>query len=167
VNEHFLSSALDALRTAGAKITIKDQNITAEYVSELQPLKLITAPFPGFPTDMQAQFMALLTQARGTSMLTETIFENRFMHVPELARLGAKITIRGNQAFIEGPTPLTAATVMATDLRASASLIIAGLAAKGETLIRRVYHLDRGYEQLEKKLSKIGATVYREKESNG
>ncbi len=108
--------------------------------------------------------MALLCLADGTSTITETIFENRFMHVPELSRLGAKIKIQGNQAFVDGPVQFSGAIVMATDLRASASLIIAGLAAKGETLIRRVYHLDRGYEHIENKLSKLGAEIYRENE---
>jgi UDP-N-acetylglucosamine 1-carboxyvinyltransferase len=162
INESFLKSALDYLREAGGKVSATANSITAEYVGELKPIEMSTAPFPGFPTDMQAQFMAMLTQAKGTSCITETIFENRFMHVPELIRLGAKVTIKGNQAFIDGPAPLTGATVMATDLRASASLIIAGLAAKNETIIRRIYHLDRGYEHIEQKLSKLGAQIFRE-----
>jgi UDP-N-acetylglucosamine 1-carboxyvinyltransferase len=113
---------------------------------------------------MQAQFMALLTQANGESVISETIFENRFMHVPELTRLGAKIDIKGNEATVKGPVSLSGALVMATDLRASASLIIAGLIAKGETIIRRIYHLDRGYEHIEQKLIKLGAEIYREHE---
>ncbi|NDF16059.1 UDP-N-acetylglucosamine 1-carboxyvinyltransferase, partial [bacterium] len=128
------------------------------------PISLETRPFPGFPTDMQAQFMALLTQAQGDSRISETIFENRFMHVPELARLGARIRVQGHEAIVNGPASLTGATVMATDLRASASLIIAGLAARGETIVRRIYHLDRGYESIEKKLSLLGADVVREEE---
>jgi len=164
ISADFMQSALDFLSQAGAKISSTKDSITAEYVKELTPLNIVTEPFPGFPTDMQAQFMALLTQANGKSIISETIFENRFMHVPELIRLGAKIKIKGNEATIEGPVKLTGATVMATDLRASACLIIAGLAAKGETFIKRVYHLDRGYEQIEQKLSQIGAKIYREKD---
>lgn len=164
ISPDFMTVALDFLTKAGAKIITSQNSITAEYVKELSPLEIVTEPFPGFPTDMQAQFMALLTQAKGESRISETIFENRFMHVPELSRLGAKIKIKGNEAMVSGPIHLTGAIVMATDLRASASLIIAGLAAKGETIIRRVYHLDRGYEQLESKLSKLGANIVREKD---
>jgi len=164
ISAEFMQSALDFLSLAGAKISSTSNSITAEYMKELSPLTITTEPFPGFPTDMQAQFMALLTQAKGESKISETIFENRFMHVPELIRLGAKIKIKGNEAVVTGPVSLTGATVMATDLRASACLIIAGLAAKGETFIKRVYHLDRGYEQIEQKLSKLGAKIYREKD---
>ncbi len=159
-----LESALDLLKKSGANISSTVNSITAEYLGELKPIHITTEPFPGFPTDMQAQFMALLTQANGKSTISETIFENRFMHVPELTRLGAKIEIKGNEAIIHGPSSLSGATVMATDLRASASLIIAGLVAKGETIIRRIYHLDRGYEQIEQKLEKLGAQIYREYE---
>ncbi len=120
-----------------------------------------TEPFPGFPTDLQAQFMALMTMAKGTSRIRETIFENRFMHVQELARLGAHIRLDGDVAIVEGVAKLTGAPVMATDLRASVSLVIAGLAAEGETMINRVYHLDRGFEALEAKLSRCGAHVER------
>jgi UDP-N-acetylglucosamine 1-carboxyvinyltransferase len=120
-----------------------------------------TQPFPGFPTDLQAQFMALMTMAKGTSVIRETIFENRFMHVQELARLGADITLHGDTATIKGVKGLTGAPVMATDLRASVSLVIAGLMAEGETMINRVYHLDRGFEQLEQKLSRCGAQIER------
>ena len=162
IDASYLQSALDLLAQAGGKITSAENTITAEHVKELTHVSFTTEPFPGFPTDMQAQMMALLTQAKGNSIISETIFENRFMHVPELARLGARISIKGNQATVEGPTPLSGATVMATDLRASASLILAGLAAKGETLLRRIYHLDRGYEQIEQKLSQLGAKVVRE-----
>ena len=164
ISAGFMSTALDFLRSAGAKISETPTSITAEYIQDLSPLNITTEPFPGFPTDMQAQFMALLTQANGNSKISETIFENRFMHVPELIRLGAKIKIKGNEAEVIGPALLTGATVMATDLRASASLIIAGLAAKGETIIRRIYHLDRGYEQIEQKFSKLGAKIFRELE---
>ena len=121
----------------------------------------MTAPFPGFPTDLQAQFMALLTKAKGRSRITETIFENRFMHVQELARLGAHIQLDGDTAVVEGVERLTGAPVMATDLRASVSLVIAGLAAEGETMVQRVYHLDRGFEKLEEKLSRCGAEIER------
>src|SRR6185312_2178903 len=127
----------------------------------LDPLTLSTAPFPGFPTDMQAQFMAMLALADGASVLTETIFENRYMHVPELARMGADIQVRGRTAVVRGVSELIGAPVMATDLRASMSLILAGLAAEGETQVQRVYHLDRGYERLEEKLSAVGADIER------
>ena len=164
IHEGMMKSALEVLKKMGAKIECQKNSITAEYHQELKSVNITTEPFPGFPTDMQAQFMALLSVARGTSLITENIFENRFMHVPELNRLGAKISIKGNQSSVEGPCAFTGATVMATDLRASASLIIAGLAARGETLIRRIYHLDRGYEQIEQKLSKLGAKITRETE---
>ncbi|MEM8663324.1 MAG: UDP-N-acetylglucosamine 1-carboxyvinyltransferase, partial [Pseudomonadota bacterium] len=120
-----------------------------------------TAPYPGFPTDLQAQFMALMTSGKGTSRITETIFENRFMHVQELARLGAKISLNGQTATVEGVSALKGAPVMATDLRASVSLVIAGLAAEGETEVNRIYHLDRGFEHLEQKLSRCGAQISR------
>jgi UDP-N-acetylglucosamine 1-carboxyvinyltransferase len=123
----------------------------------------MSAPHPGFPTDMQAQFLVLMTTAKGESVISETIFENRMMHVPELQRMGADIALRGNTAVVSGPAPLAGASVMATDLRASASLIIAGLAADGETEVRRVYHLDRGYERIEAKLSALGASIERVK----
>ena len=126
-----------------------------------QPVDVTTAPFPGFPTDLQAQFMALMTRAEGTSEIRETIFENRFMHVQELARLGADIRLDGQKATVTGVERLTGAPVMATDLRASVSLVIAGLAAEGETIVNRVYHLDRGFERLEEKLSACGAEIER------
>jgi UDP-N-acetylglucosamine 1-carboxyvinyltransferase len=122
---------------------------------------VVTAAFPGFPTDLQAQFMALATQARGASTVKETIFENRFMHVPELLRMGADVAVEGNVAIVRGATGLTGAPVMASDLRASAGLVLAGLCAEGSTEIRRIYHLDRGYEQLEERLSALGAAVRR------
>ena len=164
INENFMKSPLSLLKESGVLISSTENSITAEYVKPLLPLRITTEPFPGFPTDMQAQFMALLTQANGESVISETIFENRFMHVPELTRLGAKIDIKGNEATVKGPVSLSGAIVMATDLRASASLIIAGLIAKGETIIRRIYHLDRGYEHIEQKLIKLGAEIYREHE---
>jgi UDP-N-acetylglucosamine 1-carboxyvinyltransferase len=128
---------------------------------KLKPLAVSTAPYPGFPTDMQAQFMAMLTVAEGRSFLEETIFENRYMHVPELRRMGADIEVHGRSAIVNGGTALTGAQVMATDLRASMSLVLAGLAAEGETEVLRVYHLDRGYERLEEKLQAVGATIER------
>ncbi len=127
----------------------------------LKPLTLSTAPFPGFATDMQAQFMAMQLVAEGASVFTETIFENRYMHVPELTRMGAHIDVRGRTAVVHGPARLVGAQVMATDLRASMSLILAGLAAEGETQVNRVYHLDRGYERLEEKLQAVGADIER------
>ncbi|MFN7185772.1 MAG: UDP-N-acetylglucosamine 1-carboxyvinyltransferase, partial [Alphaproteobacteria bacterium] len=127
----------------------------------LTPLDITTDPYPGFPTDMQAQMMTILTQAEGDSAISETIFENRFMHVPELARMGANITVSGHTATVHGPTPLKGAPVMATDLRASVSLVIAALGAEGETTISRIYHLDRGYERLEEKLAHCGALIQR------
>ena len=127
----------------------------------LDPVNVSTAPFPGFPTDLQAQFMALMARSRGTSEIRETIFENRFMHVQELARLGADIRLDGQKATVRGVERLTGAPVMATDLRASVSLVIAGLAAEGETIVNRVYHLDRGFERLERKLSDCGAEIER------
>ena len=162
ITADYLGTSLDTLREIGARVEVLKDSIRVSSTGALSPVRIETKPFPGFPTDMQAQFMALLTQARGESTFIETIFENRFMHVPELARLGARIKIQGNQALVQGPSPLSGAVVMATDLRASASLIIAGLAAKGETQIRRIYHLDRGYEQIEQKLSKLGADILRE-----
>ena len=132
-----------------------------EASGPLGPVTLSTAPYPGFATDMQAQFMAMLCKADGASVLTETIFENRYMHVPELARMGADIQVHGRTAVVKGVDRLVGAPVMATDLRASMSLILAGLAAEGETAVARVYHLDRGYERLEEKLSAVGADIER------
>ncbi|MFC1567096.1 UDP-N-acetylglucosamine 1-carboxyvinyltransferase, partial [bacterium] len=122
-------------------------------------------PYPGFPTDMQAQWMALMCMAKGSSIITETVFENRFMHVGELQRMGANIKIRGNSVFVEGGVKLSGAQVMATDLRASAALVLAGLVAKGKTEVHRIYHIDRGYENIETKLRELGATIRRIKES--
>ncbi len=158
-----LQFVIDVLRKMGANIETTDDKIIV-YKSDLKGCQVDTAPFPGFPTDAQAQLIALCTQVKGISVITENIFENRFMHVPELVRLGADITLRGKIAVIEGGNPLTAAPIMCTDLRASAALIIAALATKGETELQRVYHLDRGYEKLEEKFSQLGAKIKRVKE---
>jgi len=157
-----LESALDTLRLAGAEITQTETGLrVVRNGNGIQPVDITTEPFPGFPTDLQAQFMALMTRSSGVSHITETIFENRFMHVQELARLGARISLSGQMARVEGVGRLTGAPVMATDLRASVSLVIAGLAAEGETMVNRVYHLDRGFERLEEKLTRCGAVVER------
>jgi UDP-N-acetylglucosamine 1-carboxyvinyltransferase len=156
-----MAAILESLNDAGMTIGVEDRGIRVKADGQLRPLTLSTAPFPGFPTDMQAQFMAMLALADGASVLTETIFENRYMHVPELARMGADIQVRGRTAVVRGVSELIGAPVMATDLRASMSLIIAGLAAKGETEVNRVYHLDRGYERLEVKLQGVGADIER------
>ncbi|MEH3100019.1 UDP-N-acetylglucosamine 1-carboxyvinyltransferase [Sphingomonas adhaesiva] len=157
-----MGATLDALREAGVGIEERRHSILVTSDGRLRPLTLSTAPYPGFATDMQAQFMAMLCKAAGASMLTETIFENRYMHVPELARMGADIQVRGRTAMVRGVDRLVGAPVMATDLRASMSLIIAGLVADGETSVSRVYHLDRGYERLEEKLSAVGADIERD-----
>lgn len=156
-----LDATLQKLREAGAKIECSDDTISLEMGARPAAVGVRTAPYPGFATDMQAQFMALDTVASGTSVITENIFENRFMHALELQRLGADIAIQGNTAVVRGVDKLQGATVMATDLRASASLVIAGLVAEGETVIDRIYHLDRGYESLEQKLASLGARVER------
>jgi len=157
-----LRAALDVLAEAGVDIAATNAGIrVARNGAGIVPVDVTTAPFPGFPTDLQAQFMALMTRAKGTSRLTETIFENRFMHVQELVRLGARIHLDGETATIEGPCELKGAPVMATDLRASVSLVIAALAAEGETMVNRVYHLDRGFERLEDKLAACGAQIAR------
>ena len=157
-----LQSALDVLTQTGVTITPTNQGIrVTRNGAGLEPVEVSTAPFPGFPTDLQAQLMALMTRAGGTSRITETIFENRFMHVQELVRLGAHIHLNGESATIEGVKHLTGAPVMATDLRASVSLVIAGLAAQGETMVNRVYHLDRGFERVEDKLARCGAAIER------
>jgi UDP-N-acetylglucosamine 1-carboxyvinyltransferase len=156
-----LGATLEKLREAGAKISLAGDAIEVEMAGRPQSVSLTTAPYPGLATDMQAQFMALDCVAGGTGQITETIFENRFMHALELQRLGADIAIHGNTATVTGVERLQGAKVMATDLRASASLVVAGLVAQGETLIDRIYHLDRGYEALEKKLSGLGAKIVR------
>lgn len=157
-----LQSALDTLRQTGTDITETAEGIKVyRNGNGIAPVDVTTEPFPGFPTDLQAQFMALMTRAGGQSRITETIFENRFMHVQELARLGAQISIDGRTASVDGVSTLRGAPVMATDLRASVSLVIAGLAAEGETTVNRVYHLDRGFERLEDKLTRCGAQIER------
>ena len=162
IGPDLLTEALEALERAGASISSDNRGIRVKRNGAgILPVDVSTAPFPGFPTDLQAQFMALMTRARGSSRITETIFENRFMHVQELARLGARIRLEGDTAIVEGVERLRGAPVMATDLRASVSLVIAALAAEGETTVNRVYHLDRGFERLEQKLSACGADIER------
>ena len=156
-----LEAVLDQLRWAGVALRVEGSSIHVDPSPDLVGRDLNTQPYPGFPTDMQAQYMALATQARGPSVIAETIFERRFMHVGELQRMGADISIVGRTAVVKGPNRLTGAQVMATDLRASASLVIAGLAAEGVTVVDRVYHLDRGYEPMESKLRALGADVER------
>jgi UDP-N-acetylglucosamine 1-carboxyvinyltransferase len=156
-----MQATLNALAQCGLMIEFHNRGIKVSSDGNLRPLALSTAPFPGFATDMQAQFMAMLCLAKGDSFLEETIFENRYMHVPELRRMSADIDIHGRSAIVHGVERLTGASVMATDLRASMSLVLAGLAAEGETEVLRVYHLDRGYERLEEKLSAVGATIER------
>jgi UDP-N-acetylglucosamine 1-carboxyvinyltransferase len=156
-----LDATLAKLREAGARIAVAGEAIEIEMDRRPEPVSLRTAPYPGLATDMQAQFMTLATIARGTATITETIFENRFMHALELQRLGADISIQGNTAVVKGVERLQGASVMATDLRASAGLVIAGLVAEGETVVDRIYHLDRGYEGLEKRLAALGASIER------
>ncbi len=157
-----LRNVLDVLEQTGARITEEEGGIRVyRNGNGIRPVDVTTDPFPGFPTDLQAQFMALMSRAGGTSRIRETIFENRFMHVQELARLGAHIRLEGDGAYVDGVDGLKGAPVMATDLRASACLVIAGLAAEGETTINRVYHLDRGFEALETKLGRCGAQIER------
>ena len=157
-----LTGALNALEQAGARLTPTNEGLrVSRNGAGIAPVDISTAPFPGFPTDLQAQFMALMTRAKGSSRITETIFENRFMHVGELTRFGARIRLDGDAAVVDGVLKLRGAPVMATDLRASVSLVIAALAAEGETIVNRVYHLDRGFEHLEHKLSQCGADVQR------
>ena len=156
-----LDSVFAAMQQAGVKIEAKDGGLTISAEDGLVGVDVMTEPFPGFPTDMQAQWMALMATADGASMITETIFENRFMHVPELTRFGADVNVHGSSAIVRGRKALSGAPVMATDLRASSSLILAGLAAEGETLVNRIYHLDRGYERLEEKLGACGARIER------
>ncbi|MRR50668.1 MAG: UDP-N-acetylglucosamine 1-carboxyvinyltransferase [Rhodocyclaceae bacterium] len=159
----YLDVVIDKLMDAGCEVESSRDAIRLKAPARLQSVSIRTSPYPAFPTDMQAQFMAINAVAEGTAVIRETIFENRFMHAVELIRLGADIKIDGNSAFVKGVAKLNGATVMATDLRASASLVIAGLAAEGETLVDRIYHLDRGYEKLEQKLAGLGACVRRVK----
>jgi len=157
-----LQNALDALARTGTTVTAEEAGLRiVRNGAGIAPVDVTTAPFPGFPTDLQAQFMGLMTRSEGVSRITETIFENRFMHVQELARLGARIRLDGDTAIVEGVRRLKGAPVMATDLRASVSLVIAGLAAEGDTTVHRVYHLDRGFERLEQKLVACGAQIER------
>jgi UDP-N-acetylglucosamine 1-carboxyvinyltransferase len=156
------------MEEAGVEVErLNDGVKIARNGARLQAVDLETDPFPGFATDLQAQFMALMTTAEGESVIRETIFENRFMHAPELARLGADITVQGGEARVRGVGQLNAAPVMATDLRASVSLVIAGLAAEGQTTVSRIYHLDRGFERLEEKLGACGAEIRRVKDADG
>ena len=158
---HILQTEINVLRKIGAKITTKKNEIKIVGNKKIKNTNIKTAPYPGFPTDLQAQIMVLLCKANKKSSIKEDIFENRFMHVAELNRMGAQIIIKGNRAIIEGNTKFAGAELMATDLRASVSLILAALAAKGRSVINRIYHLDRGYENLEKKLKKVGAKIKR------
>ncbi len=158
--EH-LGATVRTLRDAGVEVTQEGGGLMVRRLNGLHGVDVMTEPYPGFPTDMQAQFMALMSVAEGAAMVTETIFENRFMHVPELNRMGARINVHGASAIVRGVPSLSGAPVMATDLRASVSLILAGLAAQGETLVNRVYHLDRGYEAVEQKLAACGAEIER------
>jgi UDP-N-acetylglucosamine 1-carboxyvinyltransferase len=159
--EAHLAALLELLAEVGAQVTVLPEGIRVRREGALVSRDVATAPHPGFPTDLQAQYVVLMTQARGTAVITETIFENRFQHVAELLRLGARIHLSGREAHVEGPTPLSGATTMATDLRASACLVLAGLVASGETVVERIYHLDRGYEGMELKLQALGAQVER------
>jgi UDP-N-acetylglucosamine 1-carboxyvinyltransferase len=161
IHPEHLEGLLIKLEKMGATLTIESNRIHIQMTKRPKSLDMITAPYPGFPTDMQAQFLALNTISEGTSIIKETIFENRFMHVQELQRMGAKIKLRGNSAIITGLPKLTGAEVMATDLRASAGLILAALAAEGTTTINRIYHLDRGYEEVESKFGNLGADIKR------
>ncbi len=156
-----LGAVAQSLAEAGVEMTEQEDGITVRRLNGLHGADVMTEPYPGFPTDMQAQFMALMSVSDGAAMLTETIFENRFMHVPELNRMGARINVHGSSAIVRGVPQLSGAPVMATDLRASVSLVLAGLAARGETVVNRVYHLDRGYEAVEEKLAACGADIER------
>ena len=162
VDTSTLESTLDKLREVGADLEVGPTSVRARAEGPLRGVRVVTAPFPGYPTDMQAQLMALLCTAGGSSVVTERVFENRFMHVPELQRMGADIALSGHSAHLRGVPRLMGAPVMATDLRASAGLILAALAAEGGTTVSRVYHIDRGYERIEEKLSGLGARIRRE-----
>ena len=162
VNPSHLDSFLSKVKDAGVNLEVKENAILVEGTSTIKPVDIETSPYPGFPTDLQAQFMVLMLKADGVSHIKENIFENRFQHVQELIRLGADIKLDGNTAIVKGGNPLAGADVMATDLRASASLVLAGLFAKGVTKVHRIYHLDRGYESFEEKLKKLGAAIKRE-----
>ena len=161
VNPNRLENILSKLRLCGADIKTTNQSVFIEMKSDINPVDIQTQPFPGFPTDMQAQFTVINALSKGSSVITENVFENRFMHVQELVRMGCNISIQGKNAFIQGVKKITGAQVMATDLRASACLILAGLCAEGETIVDRIYHIDRGYERIEEKLSYLGANIVR------
>jgi UDP-N-acetylglucosamine 1-carboxyvinyltransferase len=160
-----LRAVIERLEAIGCRVEIGPDWVSCTRRGRLQAADITTLAYPGFPTDLQAQMMALMATAEGASMITETIFENRYMHVPELRRMGANINLHGTSAMVRGVRRLTGAPVMATDLRASVSLVIAGLAAQGETVVNRVYHLDRGYERLEEKLAACGADIERVREA--
>ena len=161
VNPNRLENILSKLKLCGADIKTTNQSVSIEMNSDINPVDIQTQPFPGFPTDMQAQFTVINALSKGSSVITENVFENRFMHVQELVRMGCNISIQGKNAFIQGVKKITGAQVMATDLRASACLILAGLCAEGETIVDRIYHIDRGYERIEEKLSYLGANIVR------
>ena len=156
-----LDALLQKLEECGVDVTTNGESVRVVGDGPLKAADIITEEYPGFPTDMQAQYMALATQAEGTSVVTENIFENRFMHAQELVRMGANVKIEGSRAMVRGKTPLSGAAVLASDLRASASLVLAALVADGETIIDRVYHIDRGYENIEEKLRGVGAQIRR------
>ena len=161
VSRELMESVIEKLSEAGVSIKQTNKGIHVERKGKLKGIDVVTRPFPGFPTDLQAQITALMSIADGAAMITEEIFENRFMHIPELVRMGANVTMHGSSSFVRGVDKLIGAPVMATDLRASACLIIAGLAAKGETIVNRVYHIDRGYERIDERLSALGADIER------
>ena len=161
VNSKVIKTEIKILKKMGVNITVKKNKIKVLQSTNIKKINIVTAPYPGFPTDLQAQIMVLMTKAKGVSKIKENIFENRFMHVPELKRMGSKIKINNNVATIKGPTTLSGAEVMATDLRASVCLVLAGLIAENKTIINRIYHLDRGYESLENKLKKCKAIIKR------
>ncbi|MCL2389698.1 MAG: UDP-N-acetylglucosamine 1-carboxyvinyltransferase [Elusimicrobia bacterium] len=163
INPDHLKEVIHTLKNSGLQINTTQNSIHSTWIKPLKPLSIKTKVHPGFPTDVQAQYMALMCLTQGKSKITETVFENRFLHVSELSRFGANLKIDGNTVYINGVDTLSGAPVMASDLRAGAALVLAGLAAKGKTIINRVYHLDRGYENLEKKLKKVGATISRKK----
>ncbi len=161
IDPKIIQSEINILKKIGIKIIQKKNLIIVKKREKLKNIRITTKPYPGFPTDLQAQLMVLLTQVKGKSKIKEDIFENRFMHVPELRRMGAQIEIKNKTAIITGPTKLTGAEVMATDLRASVSLVLAGLIAENRTIVNRIYHLDRGYESLERKLKNCKAEIQR------
>ena len=161
IDPKIVENEINVLKTLGVKIVKKKTSVIIKKNKKLKKINITTKPYPGFPTDLQAQLMVLLTQVEGVSKIKENIFENRFMHVPELKRMGAQIEIKDKTAIIKGPTKLTGAEVMATDLRASVCLVLAGLVAENRTIINRIYHLDRGYEFLERKLKKCNAEIKR------